>query len=173
MMIFQGKKKRTKRLGWVLSSLRKLPTKVCSLIIGDSNMRGVDTKDIEPNGNVCVKASGGLCLVSLVHGLSYCNSVFPSIKQVFYSVGTNDELHHAQHDTAKREGYLKALQVETRRVFPRAKLHFILPPNGLDKVSVESIEDLRKAVISAKVANRVHRPPNMRGKLDEGKLHFT
>ena len=166
-------KKRTKRFGWTLSSLRKIPKKVTCFVIGDSNMKKVDPKYIDPSGTVCVKGTGGLCLVSLLHGLTYCKSVFPHVKHVMYAVGTNDELHHAQHDVTQGRSYLKALEVETKRVFPRSKLHFIVPPNGLENVSAEKIEDLRKEVISAKVANRVHRPPNMRGKLDDDKVHFN
>ena len=161
---------RTKRLGWTLKALKKLPRKVELFVLTDSLVRGVNAKNIDPGQRVNVRSCGGLCLVSLVQGLKYCKSVCPQILHVLYSVGVNDVLHAAEHKD-ERKTLLRSLEKESRRIFPHARIGFVLPPPGLDRVTPGDVHTLAEDITKSGVNFCLFQPPSMDGKLQEDNLH--
>lgn len=157
--------RRVKRCKGTLFGLRHLPPTVETLIILDSNGRGIKGEDIDGSGaKVSVKAIGGLCVSATTAALKEAKLVFPKIKNVAFGLGTNDHLHRGLHP-GEKEPYIKDLDAAARKAFPSAKIHFILPFTAIKGLTVDYIKSIAADIKASRVNWKVHFPPNMKGKL--------
>ena len=101
------------------------------------------------------------------------NGKYPRIKCVSWSLGTNDILHQSQHRLSERSRYLKLLYVETKRIFPQAEVIFILPFNGMEKVSSAYIRELASDIKANCPYMKILHPPSMRQKLGRDGIHLN
>ena len=119
--------RRVKRCKGMLYGLRNIPATVDSLILLDSNGRDIMADNIDNNsGKLVVREIGGLCVPATTEALKQCKPRYPKIKRVYMGLGTNDELHRQEH-RGERSIYMKELDTELRKVFPKAEIHFLLP----------------------------------------------
>jgi hypothetical protein len=157
----------------LLYSLKKTDMRhVKTLFIMDSNGNNVRDKQLDPDGDCKVIASGGLCFVGAVHGLEQYTRTHNNIRKLVYIIGTNDELHAEQHVPSERINYIKTLRAESLRVFPNAQVNLVLPFGGT-KIDPSYIDALAKDVTSAKVGIKQFKGPNMHNKLSGDKLHMN
>ena len=167
-------KSRTNVFGKVLSSVGRLPRSIETVVIGDSNYREIDGQTLDPNGTVAVKYSSGLCIPATVHGLKYCKRTHRNISHVVYCIGYNDAMHEEeQHHANQRVEYVKLLHAESKRVFPRAKITFLLPPTGLYKVDAAYIDSLSKDIKQAAVQIKQVRTSSVKGMLARDNIHVN
>ena len=166
--------RRVKRCKGMLYGLRNIPATVDSMILLDSNGRDIMADKIDNNsGKLCVREIGGLCGPATTEALKQCKPRYPKIKRVFLGLGTNDELHRQEH---RRESsvYMKELDTELRKVFPKAEIHFLLPFSGIKGLGNGYVDSLAAAIRDAGVRWKIHRPPAMKGKLMKPKfVHLT
>ena len=165
---------RSKRLSYILNTVKHFPHHVTTLIIGDSNLHGVNGKEVDSEGSsVNVRSVGGLCVFSAVAALRAHTHCYRRIKQVAWSLGTNDALHHSQHCEEDKQRYLELLYTESKRMFPAATIKFILPFPGMEKVPTSYIKELTKDVKSMCPNMKCYRPPSMRQKLCRDGVHLN
>ena len=165
---------RTINFGKCLRTLTRMPKHTDSLIIADSNGKKLNKDDVDPSGHMEIRYTGGLCLVSTVHGLKHHKRRYTHIKHVYYFIGTNDALHHDEHATGERSKYFQLLHRENQRIFPNAKVSLLLPPPGIQKVDIGFIEGLSSDLKAAEVPIKAYRAPSMRGKVMlPNKVHLT
>ena len=161
----QSEFRRVKRCKGTLFGLKHLPPTVETLIILDSNGRGIKGEDIDGSGaKVSVKAIGGLCVSATTAALKEAKLVFPKIKNVAFGLGTNDHLHRGLHP-GEKEPYIKDLDAAARKTFPSATIHFILPFTAIKGLTVDYIKSIAADIKASRVNWKVHFPPNMKGKL--------
>ena len=159
---------------YILSRLRNLPDHTNTVVIGDSNTHGIDGKQVDPTKHsVAVRSSGGLCIPAFVHALKAHADPCYRIKRLYLSLGTNDSLHEGDHCSEDWPHHIKALQVECLRVFPKARLHFILPFKGITGVSITFIKDLEKLLKELCPKFKRHHPPSMYKKVVAGGVHIN
>ena len=134
------------------------------LFIGDSNMHNIGrNKDLQldTSRQTCVVASGGLCTFAAAHVLKSHEGSYNQVKKVVFSISTNGALHGSdQHCADDREPHIKLLEQEAKRLFPNAKLHFLMPFGGSKGVSNSYVSELREAVANASQMT-IHNSPNM------------
>lgn len=163
---------RIKRCKGVLYGLNVYTTADTVLIL-DSNGRGIRGDQIDQNNRVVVKAIGGLCVSATTTALKECKARYPNIRKVAYGLGTNDRLHAHQHP-GNKETYLKELDTATKVVFPNASIHFILPFSAISGLCKKFVDDLSDAINSSGVGWKRHRPPSMQDKLmPPNRIHLT
>ena len=160
--------RRIKRCKGALYGLRHLSRDIDTIIILDSNGRDVKGEDIDGLGDrVHVISIGGLCVAATTAALDEAQLLFPQIKRVVYSLGTNDRLHAEVHP-GEMSVYLEALNSATKSVFPECEIRFILPFSGIKGMSSEYLSFLKFSVQA--VGWKVSIPPSMKGKLVSPKL---
>lgn len=170
----QKDRSRTINFGKTLRTLGRMPKNIDSLMLLDSNGRKLCVNEIDPTGHTDIRSTGGLCLPATVHGLKYYKRKHTNIKHVYYGIGTNDALHQEEHAPNERINYVKLLHKENQRIFPNAKLTFLLPPAGVNKVDIGYINSLASDIKEANVPIRQLRTPNMRGKVQlPNKVHYN
>lgn len=161
----ESESRRVKRCKGMLHGLKHIPTSVDTLLILDSNGRSIKAEEIDGSGDkICVRGIGGLCVSATTTALKELKVKFPKIKSLAFGLGTNDHLHARQHPGNKVE-YIKALNTVARKVFPGAKIHFILPFSAINGLSDEFVDSLGQAIRAAGVGWKVLTTPTMRGKL--------
>ena len=166
-------KSRSRIFGKNLRTLSSLSNDTDTLLILDSNGRNLDPNQMDPTGHTETRWTGGLCLPAAVYGLKHYKRRHPNVKQVLYGVGTNDALHSEEHAPNERSNYIRMLHRESARIFPEAKVSFILPPPGITNVDIGYIDSLARDIKGANVPIRQLRSPGMRGKLQRDKVHLT
>ena len=165
---------RSKRLSYILNTVKQFPHHVTTLIIGDSNLHGVNGKEIDTEGSsVNVRSVGGLCVFAAVAALRGHTHCYRRIKQIAWSLGTNDALHNNQHCVEDKKRYLELLYTESKRIFPAATIKFILPFPGMEKVPTSYIKELTNDVRSVCPNMKCYRPPSMRQKLCRDGVHLN
>ena len=174
--------RRVKRCKGMLYGLKHIPSSVDTIIILDSNGRSIKADDIDgSSGKVAIKQIGGLCVSATTVALKEVKLTFPNIKNLAFGLGTNDHLHAKQHPGEKTV-YIEELNTIARKVFPAAKINFILPFSAIDGLSVDFVKGLGYTIRNSGVGWKVHVTPNMRGKLvspqnihlnPEGRKMFT
>ena len=169
-----GDKARAGRLTYILKTLKNLPAKTSTLLIGDSNSHGIDGRELDPDGSIAVRSFSGLCIVSCAYALKNHKFSYPKVKCVVFSLGINDILHgpdeHWSEDYSK---HVKSLQTEASRVFPKAKLCFVLPFHGLPKASPDDCKDLEGKIKTLLPKFKRYQPPFMKGKVCEDGVHLS
>ena len=165
---------RSGRPKYILKTLRNLPSHTDTLILGDSNSHHIDGKEIDPvNNSVAIRSSGGLCIVALVHALKEHTSPLNRLKKVYLAIGVNDFLHSDDHCLDDWPHHIKSLQTECLRVFPRAKLFFILPFRGLPSVPQSFLKELEHQLKTQAPKFKRLSSPFMRNKVDRGGVHIN
>ena len=159
---------------YMISRLRNLPDHTNIVLFGDSNTHKIHGRRVDPEGqSVAIRSSGGLCIPAFVHALKENNDPCPRVKKLYLSLGTNDSLHSGEHCLEDWPHHIKSLQVECLRVFPRARLHFILPFKGLSGVPNSFIKVLEGLLREhCPKFQRLH-PPSMINKVDNGGVHIN
>ena len=165
----ESEDRRIRRARGMLFGLRHTPATVSTLIIVDSNGRGIQGKDIDGSGdNVCFRSIGGLCIPALTAALhTYHGKVkrtMDNIKTLSFALGTNDELHKREHKDDMAT-YVKGLDVIARKVFPFAKISFSLPFSSIRGLGINYVDGLRNSIKEADVGWIIHRTPSMQNKL--------
>ena len=131
------------------------------------------TITLDTSRQTCVVASGGLCTFAAAHVLKSHEGSYNQVKKVVFSISTNGALHGSdQHCADDREPHIKLLEQEAKRLFPNAKLHFLMPFGGSKGVSNSYITELRAAVANASQMT-IHNPPNMDSMLKADGVHVT
>ena len=166
---------RSKKLAYLLNSFYRLPGHPNTLLAGDSHLTNLDGKEVDPDDDqVRVRSAGGLCIPATVHALARHTRIYKKFKSVIYVLGTNDSLHSEQHCEDDRPKYLKLLYSETARIFPKAKINFVLPFIGLKGVSNTFIDALERDIKLACPDMAVFRPPSMaRNKISIKGIHLN
>ena len=165
--------RRIKRCKGMLYGIKHVNPNTKTLLILDSNGRGVRDEDIDSDGSISIKSVGGLCVSATTTALKECKARYPQIKTLVFGLGTNDRLHARDHPGTKEE-YIKALDSAAKVVFPTAVIQFILPFGAIKGLCEEFIRDLGKAITNSGVGWRQHKPPTMKGKLmPPNNIHLT
>ena len=166
---------RAKKFSYLLNSFYRLPGHPNTFIGGDSHLTKLNGKEVDPDDDqVRVRSAGGLCIPALVHALARHKRVYKRFKSVSWNIGTNDALHgDEQHCPGDRDKYLRLLYSESRRIFPGAKIHVILPFSGLRGVSQSFIDTLERDLKSACPDVVVLKPPSMQNKIGRSGIHVN
>ena len=166
-IVSNSEKRRIKRCKGMLYGLKHMGKDVETLLVLDSNGRSIKSEDIDGSGeNVRVSAIGGLCVAAATSALNDCsrNLKFPKIKRVAYGLGTNDHLHAHEHPGQKVQ-YIKQLNEASKKVFPNARVQFILPFADIEGLGADYVRDLSSSIVDAHVGWKIHHPPSMKQKL--------
>ena len=155
-------RERVTRFTSVLERLKYMPEQVDTLIIADSNGHKIKGSQLDPDKRTWILSTGGLCLVSAVHGLQVLSESYPNIQKIIYMIGTNDILHKQQHIQGERGPYLKALRDVTVKVFPNGRMSLILPFVG-GKIPKSEITNLKEEIKSKIPDCEPYHPPTMKG----------
>ena len=167
-------RRRIKRCKGMLYGLKHISSSVDTLLVLDSNGRSIKSEDIDGEGDkVCLRQIGGLCVSATTKALKETKVKYPKIKHVGYGLGTNDHLHAQEHPGLKID-YIKELNLVTRKVFPNAKIHFILPFSAIEGLGAEYVHNLSRSITVAGVGWKIHQTPSMKSKLRlPSKIHLT
>ena len=164
----------SKKLQYILKSLRNVPDHRSTLLLGDSNFHCLNKGELDPvKQSMAVRSVGGLCVVATAHALKHFKYNHPRFKKVLFSLGVNDILHREIHCPDDWEYHLVNLLEEAHRVFPHAQIHFLLPFRGIEAVPNHFIEHMDGIIKSHCPYVRRHNAPNMRGKLDRKGIHIN
>jgi hypothetical protein len=154
---------RYKRAG-KLHSISALRDSGCStLIIGDSHVAGIPSKDLDPTGKTAVRSVGGMCFPVLAATLAEHKTTYSQFDRIIIAVGCNDLLHGAKchSDT---NAWIKTLEQECVRLFPNAALEFVLPFSGHKSCGKEAVaaigQTLRRLVSRAVLHETPHMAPS-------------
>ena len=167
---------RAKRLVFILKALKNLPSHVSTVVLGDSNTHHVKAHEVDPNGNsVAVRSFSGLCVVSAVLALrEYKNLPYQKFRKIVWSLGTNDALHgREQHTAADYPKYVRELYTETKRIFPKASVHFITPFIGVKEVTPAYRKDFAQTLKINCPKITIHHPPSIQGMLAPDGVHIS
>ena len=85
--------RRIKRCKGMLYGIKHVNPNTKTLLILDSNGRGVRDEDIDSDGSISIKSVGGLCVSATTTALKECKARYPQIKTLVFGLGTNDRLH--------------------------------------------------------------------------------
>ena len=164
--------RRSKKLSYILNSLKNQPCNKTTLIIGDSNYHHI-YGELDPEGkSVAVRSASGLCVVAAAYALKRYEYCYTHIKKVVWSLGANDYLHKDQHCPGDWSSHLSTLLSESERIFKGAKIHFILPFRGLPEVSSDFCVHVDKEIKKFPHIKR-HFPPSFEGKVKSDGVHLT
>lgn len=163
---------RGKKLFHGLKSLIHQPNHATTLLLGDSLAHHLNKKEVDPDKDTFrVRSVGGLCVNATVQALRRHNQIHPKIKLLIYSLGTNDHLHRANHCHEETQRYFQALWVESKRIFPNAKISFVLPYKGMRSLDNQVIKALENVLKENCPKIKRYFPPSMHGKVDAGGVH--
>lgn len=169
-------KSRADKPFFILKSLRNLPSHVTTVVLGDSNTHHVKASQVDPKGNsVAVRSFSGLCIPAAVIAMNrYKNFPYKKCRKIVWSLGVNDALHgEQQHCTEDYPNYVRALYTETKRIFPNAAVHFILPFLGVKDVTLAYRKNLAQTLKAQCPKVIVHKPPSMEGMLAPDGVHIS
>ena len=162
----------SRKLTWILNAFKNLPANRDTVLIGDSNCHCIKGELDPVKKNTVVRAISGLCVVGAAQALKNYRYKYPNIKKIVLSLGVNDHLHGNEHCPGDWDAHLDTLFQEIRRIFPKAKVHFVVPFKGLPKVPEEhgsKIWDLLKAKYPFV---RKHVAPSMKNKVKQDGIHI-
>lgn len=173
-VLSDGERQRVRRCKGMLFGLKHISGSVDTLLLLDSNGRGILEENIDGSGRkVCLRAIGGLCCAATTQALKECKLRYSKIKHMYIGLGTNDHNHRREHP-GQRVDYIKGLDHEARKVFPNAKIHFILPFAAIKGLGADYVSGLAESIKDAGVHWEVHQPSAMKGKLvGRAQIHLT
>ena len=167
---------RSGRLSFMLKVLKNLPSHVTTVLLGGSNEHHIKAKEVDPKHNaVAVRSSGGLCVVAAVLALQkYRNLPYQKIKNLVWSLGTNDALHGAEeHCPDDYPKYVELLYTESKRIFPNAIINFLLPFTAIKDVKADFRKDLIALLKEKCPQVKIHHPPSMRNMMARDGVHIS
>ena len=165
---------KAKSLSYILNTLIRLPGHPNTLLIGDSHLKYVDGKDVDPTDDqVRIRSVGGLCIVGTALALSDHKYIHRQFKRVGFVLGTNDCLHGHKHWYDDRLKYHKLLYQHARRIFPNAQLDFVMPFTGLKGVSEKFLTELADDLKYVCPDMMVIHPPSVLNKINKGGVHLA
>ena len=165
---------RAKRLLTMLNTLKNTPSHKVTVVLGDSNTHGTRGVHVDPESDtVVIRSISGLCIQGAAHAIGEYRHSYPHFKRVALSLGTNDWLHKEQHCLDDNAKHMKALEMACKKVFPGAKISFILPFRGLPKVSEDFIKELDGEIKAHCPSFKRHNPPSMIGKVKDDGVHIN
>lgn len=171
--LHRSDKMRSDRLYLLLNAIHPISTCVSTMIIGDSNSHEVRGAHIHPS-NVKVLSAGGLCIPAAVDALKKYRRTHTNICQLVWSIGLNDALHgQHQHHSKDYPDYVELLYSESMRIFPNAKMHFILPFTGIAAVTPEFIYDMTYLLQSRTPSVKILTPPCMTRRISRDQVHLN
>ena len=108
----------------------RIPKTATKIIIGDSNLKHIDRKRLDPSGKTHVRSIGGLTAVKITDKLSNTQPK-ADVTTVIIHVGTND-IDSGSAPTQLVED-ITAMCATVKSTFPSAKIHLsgILPQKGV------------------------------------------
>lgn len=168
----EGKRKRLSHQ--LRSVLANNPNHATTLLLGDSLQKGLVKRQLDrTSDSVRIRSVGGLCVVATVQALLQQEQSIPSIKKLVFTLGINDKLHQGNHCHEESARYFKALEVESARVFPNAKINFVIPYKGMVGHDITNTvqSDLQKLLKENCPKIRVYTPPSLAGKVVNGGIH--
>ena len=165
---------RSKKLSYILNSFKNIPHHRNIAVIGDSNLHGVKETEIDSQSKqIVVRGCSGLCVPAAVYALKQYNHKYSHFKRIIWSLGTNDLLHKDQHCPDDWQFHLDSLFKETKRVFPRAKIGFVMPFHGLPSVPQSYIKFISDSVKNASPTVKRYTTPTMKNKVKGDGVHIT
>ena len=163
------------KAGKLLSSLNNLATTIpkhaTTLLLGDSLVHCINKVDFECGDTLRVRSVGGLCIPAFVRALKQRERSLGSIKRVIVSVGVNDYLHKNNHCIEDASAVFRDMDAQTKRVFPKATIFFVLPYKGITKVTSEDIKELQALVKTHCKRFKVFTPPSLVNMVSAGGVH--
>lgn len=164
---------RSKRLQREMMRDEKILDTVSTVIIGDSNLRGIRESEFH-HSDVKVVSAGGLCIPAAVDALKTYSNHHSNVCKLIWSLGLNDILHGVnQHHSKDEAAYIDLLQKESLRIFPNADIYLIQPFAGISAVKASQLLELRRLVKTRTPEIGVLTPPSMVGKISKDKVHLT
>lgn len=164
--------KKGKKFLSLMNNFLTTPKHANTLLLGDSLAHHVDKKDIDPDSDTLrIRSVGGLCVVAAVQALKRLGRSYSHIKRVIWCLGINDHLHKDKHCYEERSRYFKALQAETKRVFPNATVTFVVPYAGMKEFHHKDITELVKEVKLNCPKFKVLHPPSLKDMVDKKGVH--
>ena len=165
---------RSKKLSYILNSFKNIPHHRNIAVIGDSNLHGVKESVIDSKTKqIVVRGCSGLCVPAAVHALKQYKHKYIHFKRVIWSLGTNDLLHKDQHCPDDWQCHLESLFNETKRVFPKAKIGFVMPFHGLPSIPQSYIKFINDSVKDASPSVKRYTIPTMKKKVKGDGVHIT
>ena len=157
---------RSKKLSYILNSFKNIPHHRNIAVIGDSNLHGVKETEIDSESKqIVVRGCSGLCVPAAVYALKQYKHKYSHFKRIIWSLGTNDLLHQDQHCPDDWHFHLESLFKETKRVFPKAKIGFVMPFHGLPSVPQSYIKFISDSVKDASPTVKRYTTPTMKNKV--------
>ena len=125
------------------SSGLRIPKKARTIVIGDSNLKKVNSKRLDQTGKTFVKSIAGLTIESLTDIISSTQTC-TEITRIVAHVGTND-IDMGKSETSIMEN-MKTLASQIGKTFPEATLAFtgIIPQKGKKLLDISSLNDQLK-----------------------------
>ena len=161
-------------LAYMLNAFKNLPHNRTTLIIGDSNFHGIKGELDPISRSTAVRAISGLCIVGAAQTLLKYEYQYRNIKKLVLSLGVNDHLHQKQHCEDDFDRHFTTLIEESKRVFPSATIHFVVPFKGLPRVPGRHIEKVWDFLTNKFPEVKRHRAPSMEGKVQKRDgVHLT
>ena len=124
-----------------------LPSNCANLLIGDSNLKNVNRRQLDPSGRTHIRTYRGCHIDSLTKIIDNSEFDYPYIEKVSILVGTND----CQQTTIDMEDILHKYEIlikTSKSVFPNAIISInAIPPQGKAKVNK------RISYLNKKIAN--------------------
>ena len=152
-------------------SLSYFPRHATTLLLGDSLVHCVNKQDFDCGDTLRVRSVGGLCIAAFLSALKQRQRPLGSVKRLILSIGVNDLLHREIHCSDDTIEIFKAMCVETKRVFPKASVYFVLPYKGITKVSGDDIKELQKLAKTYCPKFKVFTPPSLVNMVSSGGVH--
>lgn len=162
------------KLGYILNALQNVPSFRSTAMIGASNFHYVNQGEIDPTSkSVAIRSISGLCVVSAAHALKKFRFQYHKFKKVVWCLGINDYMHQDIHCPDDWDTHLCHLVEETRRIFPQATIHFILPFSGLPGVPQSFIQEMEKTLKRVAPNVKRHHAPSMSGMVRGDGIHLA
>ena len=159
------------KLTWILNAFKNLPDNRDTILIGDSNFHCIKGELDPIKKNTVVRAISGLCVVGAAQALKKYRYKYPNIKKIVLSLGVNDHLHAVEHCPADWDVHFDTLICEIKRIFHKAKIHFVLPFRGLSKVPEEHGSKIYEMLKVRYPFVRKHSAPSMSNKVQRDGIH--
>ena len=163
----------SKKLSYILNTLKNLPENRSTLFIGDSNFHCIHGELDPVTKSTAVRAVSGLCVVAAADALKRYEHSYTKFKKIVWSLGVNDYLHRQDHCPDDWDDHLTALLCETKRVFMGAKVHFILPFRGIPKVPHVHIKYMEQTIKEIDPTVKKHLTPSLHGKVKADGIHIN
>ena len=161
-----------KRLLYILNNLLNLPKHATTLLIGDSLAHCINKAKVDAEtDSFRVRSVGGLCIPAAVEAMRRHKRLHNNVKRIIWQLGTNDWLHRANHCYDEEVAYLKALEVETTRLFPNAVICFILPYRGMKNLNNNTIKTLETLIKANCRKFKCFTPPSLKNKVTSKGIH--